>query len=219
MCAQCGADMTARRPKQRPWRRIALIAVAVALVAAVSYPIFSALRDDAADQRAAADRSQAALERSERERITREQRAIRSTGPAAAPGADALEHRAALVGAAERGITADARARVATGELTGKFLGTACSPFPKTQARHDAERSPATPAGRYDCVAYTAKFKAPSQDGTRRTGYFGNPYRLVIDYGTSAMVWCKISPRASEGGRSLGFVVVPPPCRDPAGPG
>ena len=68
-------------------------------------------------------------------------------------------------------------------------------------------------------MAYTAKFKAPSQDGTQRTGYFGNPYRLVIDYGRAAMVWCKISPRASEGGRSLGFVVVPPPCRDPAGPG
>jgi hypothetical protein len=219
VCTECGADMTARYDKPRPGGKIALAALVVVLVAAVSYPIFSALRDDAADERAAAARKQSALEQSEQARIARVQRPVRSAGPAAVPGASALEHRAALVSAAERGITADVRGRVARGELKGRFLGTACSPYPKTAARRAAERSPSTPGGRYDCVAYTATFKAPSEDGVQRTGYFGDPYRLVIDYGNSALVWCKIAPRASEGGRSLGFVVVPPPCRDPAGPG
>jgi hypothetical protein len=219
MCTECGADMTARVSKPRPWGKLALAALVVAVVAAISYPIFSSLRDDAAEQRATTAREQAALEKREAVRIARQQQPVHRAGPAPAAGATALEQRAALVSAAERGITADARARVARGDLKGKFLGTACSPFPKTAARNAAEASAATPAGRYDCVAYTAKFKAPSQDGVQRTGYFGNPYRLVIDYGRAAMVWCMISPRASEGGRSLGFVVVPPPCRDPAGPG
>jgi hypothetical protein len=94
-----------------------------------------------------------------------------------------------------------------------------CDPYPTIEERRLAEQDPATRAGRYDCVAYTSKFEAPELDGEKRTGLFGYPYWLVIDYDDSKLVWCKVTPRAGEGGRSLAAVPVPEPCRDPAGPG
>ena len=97
--------------------------------------------------------------------------------------------------------------------------GAECSPFPTTDARRAAEQRPGTPAGRYDCVAYTSKFEAPELTGQKRTGLFGYPYWLVIDYERSKFVWCKITPRAGEGGSALATVPVPVPCRDPEGPG
>ena len=99
-----------------------------------------------------------------------------------------------------------------------KIRGAQCDPFPTTAGRRAAEQDAATPAGRYDCVAYTSKFEA-ARGRTARTGLFGYPYWLVIDYADAKLVWCKVSPRAGEGGRSLGFVTVPEPCRDPPGPG
>ncbi len=219
LCERCGADLTAPPPKPRPWGKIALGALVVLILAAASYPLFAALRDDAGEERTAADRRQVALEERERARLRRESRPVARTGPAAAPGADPLAHRAALVGWAERRITADARRRVADGELRGRFLGTACTPFPNTEGRRTAERAPTLTVGRYDCVAYTSKFELPEVSGKRRTGYFGNPYWLVVEYADSKLVWCKVTPRAGEGGRSLAVVPVPAPCRDPAGPG
>ena len=130
LCERCGADLTARQPKPRPWRKVGLAALVVVILAAVSYPLFASLRDDAGAERAAAERRQAALEQRERERLRRESRPVRRAGPAAA-GAGPLEHRAALLGYAERQITADARRRVAEGELRGRILGTACTPYPE----------------------------------------------------------------------------------------
>jgi hypothetical protein len=56
-------------------------------------------------------------------------------------------------------------------------------------------------------------------NGKRRLGVFGTPFWVVIDYRTGRLVWCKVTPRAGEGGRSLASVPVPAPCRDPQGPG
>src|SRR5215211_4960800 len=60
---------------------------------------------------------------------------------------------------------------------------------------------------------------AAELEGRQRTGLFGYPYWLVVDYDDAKLVWCKVTPRAGEGGRSLAFVPVPEPCRDPPGPG
>jgi hypothetical protein len=218
-CEQCEADLTARVAKPRPWKRIVLVAAAVLVIAAAVFPLVSAMRDDAADERAAAGKRQATLEASERARLRADARPVRARGPAAVAGAGALEHRVALVRFGEGKIAADARGRVAAGRLSGDIKGAACHPYPVTEARRAAERSAATRRGRYDCVAYTSKFEAPPQSGRSRTGYFGTPYWLVIDYRRARLVWCKVTPRAGEGGRSLAFVPVPVPCRDPAGPG
>jgi zinc-ribbon domain len=219
ICANCGADLSARFAKGVPRRKLLYAALAVVALVAISLPIVSSLRDDAARERERAAARQAALEAAERERLARDARPVRAEGPRAAEGADPLEHRAALVTEAESLITADARRRVAAGTIDGDIRGAECDPFPTTETRRAAEQDPATPAGRYDCVAYTSKFEAPELDGQKRTGLFGYPYWLVVDYAGSKLVWCKVTPRAGEGGRSLAVVPVPEPCRDPAGPG
>jgi hypothetical protein len=140
---------------------------------------------------------------------------VRADGPAAAAGEDAVAHRARLLERAEALITADARKRVAAGTLDGDIQGTQCDLFPATDARRAAERDPATTAARYDCTAFTSKLEGNQQ----RTAIFGHPFWLVIDYRRDAYVWCKITPRAGEGGSVLVSVPVPAPCRDPAGPG
>jgi len=218
-CTNCGADLTARHAKGASRRKLVYVAIAVIAVIAVSIPIIGSLREDAAGERERAERRQAALEAAEVERLTEDARPVRARGAAPAAGADPLEHRAALVTEAEGLMTADARARVEAGRLEGDIRGTECNPFPSTAERRAAEDDPATAVGRYDCIAYTSKFDAPELDGQKRTGLFGYPYWLVVDYRKSRFVWCKVTPRAGEGGRSLAAVPVPPPCRDPEGPG
>jgi type II secretory pathway pseudopilin PulG len=219
-CERCGADLTQRSRRWRPSRRLLLIAgVAAVLLAAVAVPVISGTRDRAAKERRAAAARQAKLEAAERARLRVDARPVRATGPAIKTGEQPLAHRAALVALGQTLITRDARARVAAGRLDGPIHGTQCTPYPNSVVRTAAERDPAVPKGRYDCVAYKNKFEAPPVSGGKvRTGLFGYPYWLVIDYGRSTLVWCKVTPRAGEGGRSLAFVPVPAPCRDPAPP-
>jgi hypothetical protein len=218
-CANCGADLTARFERGRGRRKLLYAVPIVLLLAAIAVPIVNSTRDEAAGVREQADKRQEALESGERARLTYDSRPIRAVGPPLRAGADPLAHRAALVRHGEKLITADARKRAAAGTVKGDIKGTSCTPYPNVEARRVAERDLATSVGRYDCVAYTSKFEPPELEEQKRTGYFGYPYWLVIDYGASKLVWCKVTPRAGEGGRSLAFVPVPAPCRDPKGPG
>jgi hypothetical protein len=218
-CAECGLDLTARYAKGASRRKLIAAAIAALVLIAAAIPFVVSWRDDAAGERERADRRQAALEAAERERLREDARPVRAEGRPAAAGADALEHRAALVAQAEGLIAEDARGRAAAGTIDGDIKGAECTPFPDTQERRGGEQDPALAAGRYDCVAYTSKFEAPELDGQKRTGLFGYPYWLVVHYGDAQLVWCKVTPRAGEGGRSLAAVPVPEPCRDPEGPG
>ena len=182
------------------------------MLAAAALPIIGALRDDAAIERERAAQRKAQITEAERVRQERAAVPVRATGPA---GADTLAHREALVRFGEDQITADARRRVAAGTLTGEHQGTQCEVFPETDARRAAERDLSTRLGRYDCVAYTSKLEGNQAN----TAVFGDPFWLVIDYERDALVWCKVTPRAGEGGSVLITVPVPEPCRDPEGPG
>jgi hypothetical protein len=64
-------------------------------------------------------------------------------------------------------------------------------------------------------MAYERRFELSELEGRKRTGIIGAPYWLVVHYRTAKLTFCKITPRAGEGGRSLASVVVPVPCRDP----
>jgi hypothetical protein len=218
-CESCGSDLTARFARWRSLRRYAFAGLAVLVLAGVAVPIVGSLRADAERERERAAQRQAALEAAERERLARDARPVRADGTPLREGDDPLGHRATLVTEGETLIAADARERVEAGSIDGDIRGAECEPFPNTADRRAAEQDPATPTGRYDCVAYTSKFEAPELEGRKRTGLFGYPYWLVIDYAGSKLVWCKVTPRAGEGGRSLATVPVPEPCRDPAGPG
>ncbi len=219
MCTNCGADLTARYAKGTSRRKLLYAAVAVLALAAIAVPVIAGMREDAAGERKRAAARQDALEAAERVRLTRDARPVRAEGTPPNAGANPLEHRAALITEAEGLIAADARGRVAAGTIKGDIKGADCGPFPTTAERRAAEQDPGTSVGRYDCVAYTSKFEAPELEGKRRTGLFGYPYWLVVDYAGAKFVWCKVTPRAGEGGRSLAAVPVPEPCRDPAGPG
>jgi hypothetical protein len=219
ICTECGADLTARYAKGASRRKLVYAALAALALIAISIPIIASWREDAAAERERAERRQAALEAAERERLRIDARPVRADGRPAARGAGPLEHRAALVAQAEGLIAEDARGRVAAGTIDGDIKGAECHPFPDTETRRAAEQDPALAVGRYDCVAYTSKFEAPELDGQKRTGLFGYPYWLVVDYDDASLVWCKVTPRAGEGGRSLAAVPVPEPCRDPEGAG
>ena len=214
-CEACGADFVAHVPRTRSRRPLIIAALLAVVLAAVAIPIVAGMRDDAS-----AERERAAVqqrERIDRERVrqVRDSQPVRANGPALAQGADPVAHRADLLAGAQDAITEDARARVAAGTLDGDIEGTECAVFPATDARRAAEQDPATEAGRYDCVAYTSRLE--SAQG--RTAIFGHPFWLVIDYPRSRYVWCKVTPRAGEGGSVLVSVPVPEPCRDPAGAG
>lgn len=219
-CPECGADLTVRYARWRLVRRIVLASVVLlALAGTGAALIVPDTREGASGERARADKRQRALEAAERARLTHDARPIRADGPPLRAGADPLAHRAALVRRGERLIAADARKRVAAGTIDGPIKGASCKPYPNVEERRAAEQDPATRTARYDCVAFTRKFEARSAQGEKRTGLFGYPYWLVIDFPSSKLVWCKVTPRAGEGGRSLVSVPVPEPCRDPAGPG
>lgn len=219
ICTNCGADLTARFERGRSRRPLIFAAVVAAVLAAIALPIIGGLRDDAADERERAAARQQERVAAEKARQERDARPVRAQGPALGADEDPLAHRERLVADAEARITQDARARVAAGTLDGDIKGTECGPYPRTEARRLAERDPATTIARYDCVAYTSKFDAPGADGQERTGLFGHPFWLVVDYDRSRLVWCKVTPRAGEGGSVLITVAVPAPCRDPEGPG
>jgi predicted nucleic acid-binding Zn ribbon protein len=219
ICTNCGADMTARFERGRSRRPLIFAAIVAVVLAAISLPLISGLREDAADERDRAAAQQKERVAAEQVRQERDSRPVRAQGPALAADEDPLAHRERLLTDAEGKITEDARARVAAGTLDGDIKGTECGPYPRTAERRAAEQDPATTLARYDCVAYTSKFDAPGANGQKRTGLFGHPFWLVVDYDRSRLVWCKITPRAGEGGSVLITVPVPAPCRDPEGPG
>jgi predicted nucleic acid-binding Zn ribbon protein len=216
-CSACGADLVARRRSRRVRRRTVAAALlgllaAVALVIAVTGP----LRRQAADETRRATARQEALEAAEIRRLRADAQPHRATGRPLRRGDDALAHRRALVRRTEALITRDARARVRAGTLAGPIAGTACEPYPGISDRRRDEADPAFPVGRYECIAYRGRVALPELEGVKRQGVLGYPFWAVIDYGPARMAWCKVTPRAGEGGRSLESVPVPVPCRDPA---
>jgi hypothetical protein len=183
----------------------------VGLVVAVTAP----LRRQAASEGRREAARQAAVEAAEIRRLRVDARPHRGTGPPRRDGDDALEHRRALVARTELLITRDAQARIRAGTLPGAVAGTQCEPYPGITARRQAELDPAVPVGRYECYAYRRLIELPELEGKQRQGILGFPFWAVIDYERGRIVWCKVTPRAGEGGRSLASVPVPVPCRDP----
>lgn len=215
-CSECGADLVARRPRRRwRWQAVAAVllalAVTVAAVAAVTAPTRREARAEAQRERARL----AASEKAEKQRLRLDARAQFGKGPARQGGQDALAYRLVLLAAAERLITTDAQARVRSGRLKGPIAGTECDPYPDISVRRAAEADPAATVGRYDCLAFSRRSELPALKGKVRHGLFGYPFWAVVDYRSAKIAWCKVTPRAGEGAKSLASVPVPVPCRDP----
>ncbi|MEJ7894289.1 MAG: hypothetical protein WKF94_16790 [Solirubrobacteraceae bacterium] len=205
-----------RPPRQRNWRRLAAIVGAAAVViAVVTFAVVPVLQEDGDRDRAAAAKAQERLEAQERARLRREGVPVRSAAPAPRAGEAELDHRARLVTAGEAAITADARKRIETGEIDGSVQGTACRTFPYTDTRAAQETDLDLEANRYQCVAFSRRFALPDLEGKARTGVIGQTYWLIVDYAAPKLTFCKITPKAVEGGESLAFVPVDPACHDP----
>jgi hypothetical protein len=204
-----------RREFRLSRRNTAIVAAVVAALGIATALIVPALRDSAAEVRAKEAAAQAKLVAAEKARIIREQTPHFAAGPPRRPGEPALAHRVRLLDAGAAIITTDARARMKAGTLDGPVAGTECTPFPSTETRRQQEADPSIPANRYECLAYERHFPLSELEGKARTGIIGVPYWLVVDYRKASFAYCRLIPRAGEGGKPLAFVPVQPACSDP----
>lgn len=219
-CERCGESRAGRVGRYERSRRahvaVGLAVLAVLMAAAVVVPV---LREDAREFERAEEARLAAAVEAERRRLTIDARPRSAGLPRRRRGEPRLAHRERAVAAIERLVRADARERVRTGAMEGPVRGVSCSPFPKTETRAAAERLPGLRVARYTCNAYSSRIELPEVEGRPTTGLIGQPFWAVADYPDGRVTWCKVTPRAGEGGKVLAFVPVPEPCRDPAGPG
>ena len=202
-----------RRLGRRGWILVAVAgAAALGLLFGVLIPAFN---DTAAEERARAQARQDAIEAAERKRLVKEVQPRFADGPARRGSEPVLDYRLRLVTAGEAAILNDARARIAAGEFKAKARETVCEPYPATRTRAAQEADRDIPANRYECTVVSNRFALPEVNGRSRTGIIGLPYWLVVDYRSGKLTFCKISPKAGEGGKSLATVPVPEVCRDP----
>jgi hypothetical protein len=214
-CEACRGEMVVRRQKIKRSRIALIAALVVAVAGALSLAFIPGLRESASERAKADAARQARLEAAERKRLIAESQPRTAPAPPRRADEDALDYRRRLVVAGEAAITADARLRVQEGTIDGPIEGTDCSPYPKAGPRLAQEADAALPRNRYQCIAYEHKVELTELQGRARTGIFGAPYWLVIDYGGKPMTYCKISLPPGEGGVPLARARVPDACRDP----
>jgi hypothetical protein len=182
------------------WRRLPRAGkVVVALLPFVIVALVLALApgiDETKDRRAEAEAQRLESARAEREaEIRREQRVRFATG---APATD-VPGRGRLLDAAAVSVGADARERVAAGELRGPIRRVECEPYPRSVGGRGAHRSLESRYGRYACLAITAEFGG---NQLSEASVIGHPYRLRIDFETGRYGYCKVVGRPAEGSLS-----------------
>lgn len=213
---RAAAPVTERRREFRLSRRntglVVLAVLALALAAGIVIP---RMRSSAAEERAREQARSERLAAAERARIIKVQRPRFADGPRRRAGESFTAYRARLVEAGAAAITADARARMSAGTISGPVQGTQCAPFPATASRQAQERDASIARKRYECLAYERHFALSALEGKARTGAIGAPYWLVADYETGRLAFCLLVPRAGEGGKPLAFVRIAKPCADP----
>ena len=168
-----------------PWRPLVLIGLpALALAGGGIWLVI----DDAAESKRERDageaREKARLAAIERRRLRVEQRA-RHARVRLAP-------RPMLVRELEEAVLADARRRVAAGDLARPIRRVECEPHPRTEPRRVAEADPSKVRGSYHCLAVTSDIV-----GTHE-GTLGYPFLAKIAYRSGELTWCKVNPPPGE---------------------
>ena len=179
------------------WRRmppVAKVGVVLAFVAliAVALVIGPDIRQSKSERERAEQQERQRARAAREARIRREQRPRFVDGPAATAGVAA---RRRLLDAASASVLADARRRVAAGQLRGPIRRIDCEPFPRNVADIGAEDSTEQRFGRYACLAVTAEF---TETESTSGGLLGHPYRVRIDFDTGRYAFCKIRGRPGE---------------------
>jgi hypothetical protein len=216
--AQCPA-CNKRYDRRLPWlsdrARWVLGGVGAVAVVAALWAILPGVFDAKQEKDAQAARQQAQLEARERARLIREQRPVhgRAHGlaalPADAPAAERLAQRRALVGQTEAAILAEARKRVAAGELDGPVRNVTCGPLVRTPNNARDENDLSKRLGRYDCVA--VKRDVVGADG-KVVAALGHPFVATIDFTRRTWVLCKDNKVPGERGKPLAKARLAPEC-------
>jgi hypothetical protein len=169
-----------------PWRKVALLTGIGALVVGIALAVMIPRINDGKAERARADAAEAARLRAiNRERVIKLQQP-RTGGFVAlkpeknASPAEIASARAQLVTGVQAAITADARKRAATGEISKVQGPTTCT------AAAGTPRS--GPIGVFDC--YTVVRKVPKVE-TNVAGSIGYPFRAVVNYSTFTYAFCR----------------------------
>ncbi|WCB94170.1 hypothetical protein DSM104299_02899 [Baekduia alba] len=206
-CPFCQTSYYARNRNQKR-RRLAVVvgALAVLIVLGGVGTVFAL--SDRDDRNARQKTQQGKLVAALRVKLTRIQAPHRGAAPELRPPAGAsdgqrLAARKALVGAVERRITADARARAAAGELDGPITHTECGPILKARNAIPDDRVLAKDVGRYDCVAI--KHAVIAQEG-EKVADLGHAFVAALNFKTYTYTWCRNTPAQGEAGVALVFV-------------
>ena len=195
-----------RTPK--PLRFGAAVALVAAVVAAVLIggEIGDAKRERAQSERherqAQRERLRQALRAEQRPRFGRSAAVL----PAAPPAKRRLAARQRVMQRLSALMLADARARVARGELDGPVRRARCEPFPRTAEGVGADRDLDERRGRFACIAITSDFGGE----TSPRGVIGHQYRALVDFETGRFAYCKVSGQAGPSREQL--VTTPPAC-------
>jgi hypothetical protein len=205
-CPHCRSSYFARPPAEVRRRRIAAGAGALVVLAALVIGTVLLIGDrNSQDKRDRVERAK--LVAAEIARLKRVQAPHRGSATALkpAPGASSAQMLAArhrLLLKAQDAITADARGRVATGELHGTIIGTECGPFLRARDAVPDDRVLSKPIGRYDCVAV----QSDAVHTGRTVGKIGYAFVAALDFRRFTYVTCRNSPAQGEAGRPLAFV-------------
>jgi hypothetical protein len=207
LCPHCGRSYFDKPPRLSVGARRALLAVGGVALVALAVWLVPQLVDYRHHSDSQTRSSRAALIAAERARLKAEQRPhhgqARSLRPAAGASSRVrLSARRELVTRVESSITADARARIAHGQLDGlPPTGTRCGPLVRNQVGGD-EADLTKDIGRYSCVAVV---RNAVQRG-RSVGVFGIPFVAALDFKRFTYVWCKDNPAANAAETGLAFV-------------
>jgi hypothetical protein len=209
-CPHCGWSYF--RPPPRFSQRTKRIAGVIAIIAAAIglSQLIPALLSGGKHQHQRAAAENRKITAAEERRLRREQAphngSARTLVPVAGAHAPAVRRaRRALVGVVEAAITADARGRIARGELEGPVRRTTCGPLgPVNRGQHPVpdDEVLTKPIGRYDC---TAVKRDVIQDG-KVVAELGYPFVAALDFRTFRFTWCKNNPAQGERGSGLAFV-------------
>jgi hypothetical protein len=188
-----------------PWRTIAIVGGLVVVAAAVGIVVATRSAEKASKREAAVEHVKlSAAARRERARLKIEQ--VPHYGHAVArPPSPAAQ--AALVGALESSITADAQARFRAGKLDTQTRDTVCTPFVRPSVPHPPQPPVNSRAAGYECVAVTARVGRTQRTKAVIVGF---PFWARVDFVSGRYHWCKINPRPAEHGTYSELAFVPP---------
>jgi hypothetical protein len=205
-CPHCGYSYFALPPAAaRRRRRVAAAAGLIVLVAAgvgAAVLIHDRNAQDRRDRAEHARLVKAEIARLHRVQAPHRGAAVALKPPRSASAAERLAARHRLVLAVQDAITADARHRVTTGELSGTISDSECGPFLRARDAVPDDRVLSKPIGRYDCVAVQSN--AVRSGAT--VGKVGYAFVAALDFRRFTYVICRNSPAQGEAGKPLAFV-------------